>query len=125
MPEGNTVISMIFIDAHEQVSSIAKRNYVVKAATSYTYDQALNILKNRLIADSRIMSDGKKAADGSLIEFVYHTKTKINDKDMYIVRYDVTKNGSTSTEAYYGIAIDDGSLYKLTLTNGSFFASKY
>jgi hypothetical protein len=125
IPEGNNVISVIIIDSHNQASSVVKRNYVINKAKTFSYNECLEILKNRLIADSVLKSDGNTTSDGRKVTFVYQPKATVNSVEMYIVRFDVTDKSKTSTEGYYGIGIKNGTCYKVTNSNGSYSSSEY
>ena len=65
------------------------------------------------------------AADGSSVNFVYISKTKVNDIEMYIIRYDVIKNGNTSTAGLYGVDTSSGKVYTVTGSAGSYSAKEY
>ena len=125
IPEGNNVISVIIIDSHNQASSVVKRNYVINKAKTFSYNECLEILKNRLIADGVLKSDGNTTSDGRKVTFVYQPKATVNSVEMYIVRFDVTDKSKTSTEGYYGIGIKNGTCYKVTNSNGSYSSSEY
>ena len=57
IPTGNNVISVVIIDSHNQSSSVVKRNYVVNKAKTYVYNEALEILKGKLISKGVLKSD--------------------------------------------------------------------
>ncbi|MDO5382408.1 MAG: chitobiase/beta-hexosaminidase C-terminal domain-containing protein [Eubacteriales bacterium] len=125
MPVGNTVVSVIIISSHDQESSVAKRNYVVNASKTYTYDETLSLLRSKLISKSVLKADGETTTDGSKVTFVYHTKTTVNSVEMYITRMDVTKGGTTSTSGYYGVATKTGKCYKVNLSGGTYSVTEY
>lgn len=125
IPTGNNVISVVIIDSHNQSSSVVKRNYVVNKAKTFSYNECLDILKNRLIADGVLKSDGNTTKDGKTVTYVYQSKTTVDSVEMYIVRFDVTDKSNTSTVGYYGIAIKSGTCYKVTNKDGSYSASEY
>lgn len=124
MPTGNTVVSFIIINEHNQNSSVVKRNYNVEVKNKYTFDQAESQLKTTLIA-KKVLKSESVAADGSKANFVYETKATVGDKEMYIIRYDVIKNGSTSTAGLYGVDTSSGKVYTVTGTEGSYSAKEY
>lgn len=125
IPAGNNVISVIIIDSHNQSSSVVKRNYVVEKAKTFSYNECLDILKQRLISDGVLKSDGNTTSDGKTVTFVYQPKTTINSVEMYVVRLDVTDKSQTTTSGYYGIGIKSGTCYKVTHNNGSYSAGEY
>lgn len=125
IPAGNNVISVIIIDSHNQASSVVKRNYVINKAKTFSYNECLEILKNRLIADGVLKSDGNTTSDGKKVTFVYQPKATVDSVEMYIVRYDVTDKSKTTTEGYYGIGIKNGTCYKVTNSNGSYSSTEY
>ena len=125
MPEGNTVVSAIMYDTHNQASTVTKRNYVVNPAKSYSYDEALNILKNRLVSKGVLKSGGNTTSDGASASFVYNSKTTINGTEMYCIRFDIRKNGNTTTAGYYGVGVKNGQCYKVTINGNSYSAASY
>lgn len=124
MPAGNTVIAFVIINDHEQSSSVVKRNYNVEVKNTYTYSQAESQLKNVLISKKVLKSDSV-ASDGSGVNFVYISKTKVGNNEMYIIRYDVIKGGSTTTAGLYGVDTSSGKVYTVTGTEGSYSAKEY
>ncbi len=126
IPTGNNVISVVIIDSHNQSSSVVKRNYVVNKAKTYVYNEALEILKGKLISKGVLKSDGATAADGSTVTFVYQSRTTVDEVEMFVVRYDVTsKAGKTSTAGYYGVATKTGDCYTVTQNGGAYSAAAY
>lgn len=126
IPTGNNVISVVIIDSHNQSSSVVKRNYVVNKAKTYVYNEALEILKGKLISKGVLKSDGTTAADGSTVTFVYQSRTTVDGVEMFVVRYDVTsKTGKTSTAGYYGVATKTGDCYTVTQNGGAYSAAAY
>ena len=126
IPTGNNVISVVIIDSHNQSSSVVKRNYVVNKAKTYVYNEALEILKAKLISKGVLKSDGASAADGSTVTFVYQSRTTVDGVEMFVVRYDVTyKTGKTSTAGYYGVATKTGDCYTVTQNGGAYSAAAY
>jgi hypothetical protein len=125
MPEGNTVVSAIIISQHDMTSSVTRRNYVVSVSKTYTFDEAVTILKNRMITLNVLKADGATTTDGGTASFVYQSKKTINNVEMYYVRYDVKKNGVTSTAGYYGIGLKNGQSYKVTESSGNYTADGY
>lgn len=125
IPTGNNVISVIIVDAHNQTSTVVKRNYVVNKAKTFSYNECLDILKEKLITDGVLKSDGSTTKEGNEVTFVYQPKTTVDSVEMYIVRFDVTENSKTTTKGYYGIGIKDGTCYKVTKEDGSYSASEY
>ena len=126
IPTGNNVISVVIIDSHNQSSSVVKRNYVVNKAKTYVYNEALEILKEKLISKGVLKSDGTTAADGSTVTFVYQSRTTVDGVEMFVVRYDVTsKTGKTSTAGYYGVATKTGDCYTVTQNGGAYSAAAY
>lgn len=125
MPEGNTVVSAITYDTHNQASTVTKRNYVVNPAKSYSYDEALNILKNKLVSTGVLKSGGNTTSDGASASFVYNSKTTIDGTEMYCIRFDIRKNGNTTTAGYYGVGVKNGQCYKVTINGNSYSATSY
>lgn len=125
MPEGNTIVSVVIINEHDQSSRVVKRNYNVKAKQSYEYNDALKLLKNTLVARGVVKEGATTTTDGASVEYVYQTKTEVNGVEMYIVRFDKKKNSTVSTAGYYGIGVSSGKLYVVTNNNGKYTATDY
>ncbi|MFR2513225.1 MAG: hypothetical protein ACLS9K_16135 [Lachnospira eligens] len=58
-----------------------------------------------------MLKSDSKASDGSGVNFVYISKTKVGNNEMYIIRYDVIKGGSTTTAGLYGVDTSSGKIY--------------
>ena len=125
IPTGNNVISVVIIDTHNQSSTVVKRNYVVSKAKSFSYNECLDILKNRLVSDGVVKADGNTTTDGKAVTYVYQPKSTVDSVEMYIVRLDVTDNIATTTKGYYGIGIKNGACYKITNSNGTYSSTEY
>ena len=125
IPTGNNVISVVIIDTHNQSSTVVKRNYVVSKAKSFSYNECLDILKNRLVSDGVVKADGNTTTDGKAVTYVYQPKSTVDSVEMYIVRLDVTDNTATTTKGYYGIGIKNGACYKITNSNGTYSSTEY
>ena len=119
MPEGNTVVSVILINDHEQSSSVTKRNYVVAAQSTHTYESALDLLQKKLIED-KVLTSKDKTIDGLAVEFGYQTKTKVDDVEMIIIKF-----ATKSTTKYYGVGVSTGKIYKVTESGGKYSATAY
>lgn len=125
MPEGNTVVSFIIISKNGLKSSVTRKNYSVAATKTYTYDEALNALKTRLVQDKLLSNDQTKDENGNKVTFVYHTKTTIDNTEMYCIRVDEIKGTLTSVKAYYGVAVKGGQIFKVSETDGTYTAEPY
>ena len=71
MPEGNIVVSAVAVDEHDLVSSVARKNYIVNPQKSYTYTEALEILKDRMKELGMLNADEKTAPNGAEADFSY------------------------------------------------------
>lgn len=121
MPVGNTIVSAITVNEYNLSSTITRKNYIATAIKTYTYDEAITFLKARMktvgdLKTETTTSDGKKA------DFVYYTKTKINDVDMYLTYYDIA---GVRQKYYFGIGVKNGKCYKVTESGGTFTAAEY
>jgi len=119
MPEGNTIVSVVIINDHEQSSTVTKRNYVVNVKTTYSYDAALSKLQDKLIANG-VLKNKTTAADGSSVEFGYQTKTTVDSVEMIIIKYSVK-----GTSKYYGVGVSTGATYTVVEISGQYKATAY
>lgn len=125
MPTGNVVVSAITVNEYNMSSSVTRRNYVVKEEKSYTFDESVDILKNRMISLNALKSDGRLTKDGGEVTFVYQSKKTIDNNEMYLIRMDVKKNGVTSAQGYYGVGTKNGQCYKVNESGGGYIAASY
>ena len=51
---------------------------MINKAKTFSYNECLEILKNRLIADGVLKSDGNTTSDGRKVTFVYQPKATVN-----------------------------------------------
>lgn len=121
MPVGNSVVSVITINEYGLESNITRKNYICNAVKTYTFEQALTLLKTRMKTLGELKTD-TTTADGKTVNFVFNTNTKISDTDMYLVFYDIA---GTRQKYYFGIGIKNGKCYKVTESNGTYAASEY
>lgn len=124
IPEGNIVVAAIIVNHNDLESSITRRNYNIKATKTYSYDEAKDILTNRMISRNDLKS-ADVASSGNKIQMVYQNKIKVSDVEMYYIRIDESKNNSMVTTGYYGVGTKDGKCYKVTTHNGSYVAQDY
>lgn len=125
MPEGNTVVSAICVDKHELVSSVTRRNYIINTSKSYTYTEALEFLKSRMKELNVMQADGVHTPSGEEIVFTYLSKVTIDQNEMYYIQCDIKKNGSLSTNGFYGVDAKSGKCYRITGAEGAYKAVAY
>ena len=125
MPEGNIVVSAIAVDEHDLVSSVARKNYIVNPQKSYTYTEALEILKDRMKELGMLNADEQTAPNGAAAVFSYVGNVTINDTELYQIRVDLKSGTQTTTEGNYGVGIKNGKCYQITGTEGTYQASSY
>jgi tetratricopeptide (TPR) repeat protein len=126
MPGGNNVFSVIFLSKDGITSDIVKRNYNLKLSARYTFDDALEILKEKMQEKGEISADAAATASGQAIRFVYYRKQSIGDKDMYLVYFDIKKSGTFERQNYlYGVDMVTGKCYLVTNTDGTFRSDEY
>jgi len=122
IPAGNIVVKVLIISQYGLSSSISSRNYNIVASKSYTYEEALVILKTRMKAVGDLKADGITSKDGKIVGFMYNTKKLINSIDMFVVSYDLSGVRQTN---YYGIDVKSGQCYIVTESGGKFTAKEY
>ena len=125
MPEGNIVVSAIVVDEHDLVSSVARKNYIVNPQKSYTYTEALEILKDRMKELGMLNADEQTAPNGAAAVFSYVGNVTINDTELYQIRVDLKSGTQTTTEGNYGVGIKNGKCYQITETEGAYQSSSY
>lgn len=121
MPVGNSIVSVMIVNEYGLESSITRKNYVATALKSYTYVEAVELLKTRMKAVGDLKADGT-SSDGKKTEFVFYTKTKINDTEMHLVYYDIA---GVRQKYYFGVGVKTGKCYKVTENSGTFTAVEY
>ena len=122
MPIGNNIVRVIIINQYNLSSSITSKNYIIPATRTYTYEEALELLKTRMKAKGELKSDGKTSSDGKTVTFTFNTRKTINTVDMWIAFYDLAGVRQTS---YYGIAVKTGQCYNVTESGGEYKATEY
>ena len=125
MLEGNIVVSAVAVDEHDLVSSVARKNYIVNPQKSYTYTEALEILKDRMKELGMLNADEQTAPNGAAAVFSYVGNVTINDTELYEIRVDLKSGTQTTTEGNYGVGIKNGKCYQITGTEGAYQASSY
>lgn len=125
MPEGNTVVSAITISQHDLSSAVTRRNYIVNAVRTYTYVEAIDILKNRMKEFNILATDGESTPNGDKVTFTYLSKITVDGIEIYHIRCDLKKNGMASTEEFYGVGVKNGQCYKITGEEGAYKAVAY
>lgn len=121
MPTGNKIISVLTVNQYDQESSITRRNYNVVVAKTYTFNEALDLLKARMIAKGDMKADGT-SADGKKADLGYYTKKTIDNVEMFVSYYDI---GGKRQAYYFGIAVKSGQCYKVSESGGKFTATEY
>lgn len=121
MPVGNTIVSVIIINQYGLESSMTTKNYNVTAAKSYSFEEAKVLLITRMKSKGDLKSD-TITSDGKQANFVYYTKQKINDIEMYIIYYDID---NTRQKYYFGVGVKNGQCYKVTENGGKFTLTDY
>jgi len=120
LPAGNNIVKVIIINQYNLSSSITSKNYTVVASRTYTYDEALELLKARMRVKGDLKADGKTSSDGKAVTFVFNTKKIVNNIDMWIVFCDIA-----SVRQNYGVAVKSGQCYKVTENAGVYSAAEY
>ena len=92
---------------------------------SYTYTEALEILKDRMKELGMLNADEQTAPNGAAAVFSYVGNVTINDTELYQIRVDLKSGTQTTTEGNYGVGIKNGKCYQITGTEGAYQASSY
>lgn len=126
MPGGNNVFTVIFLSKDGISSTTVKRNYNLKLAAKYTFDEAISVLQQKMQKKGDLSANVNQNANGEEIQFVYYRKQSIDEKDMYLVYFDIRRGGSFERQEYmYGIDVVTGKCYYVTNSGGKFKAEEY
>lgn len=126
MPGGNNVFTVLFLSKDGISSTTVKRNYNLKLSARYTFDEALTVMQQKMQQKGELSADANINAAGEEVRFVYYRKQSIDEKDMYLVNYDIRRDGIFVRQDYmYGIDIVTGKCYRVTNTNGVYKAEEY
>lgn len=125
MPEGNNIFTVIYYNRDGITSSIAKRNYNLKTEAKYTFEDAVYLLKARMIEAGDLASNGK-TNNGSDVKFTYYAKRTIDGITMYLISYDIKINGSYVRQDFmYGFDVKDGYFYTVIQEGNSYIVTEY
>lgn len=114
MPEGNTVFSVVIIDKYEQMSNVTRMNYTLAVKSKYGFDDAVSVLKGRL-KEIGVMSSDRKDSDGNAMSLVYYSKKTIDNREIYLISVDITKDGQTERKEYwYGVDANNCETFTVT-----------
>ncbi len=124
--ESSAVVSALIISEHDVSSPITRQSFVIKTAKEYSFNEAVNLLRQRMQALNIINSEGIITADNSAsVSFVYQSRQTISGIDMYYIRCDLRRGQTTSVDGYYGVGVRDGQCYKVTGNSGNLSAVQY
>lgn len=114
MIPGNNVLSVIIYSKYDQASSVSTYIYNLTLASKYEYAQCLDKLIEKLTATG-VLKTGTTLAGGEECRFVYYSVVKIEDKYIYVVYFDIVRDGNYERQEYqYGIDSNTGDTYKVT-----------
>lgn len=126
MPAGNNVFTVVFLSKDGISSSNVKRNYNLKLLARYTFDEALTVLQQKMQKKGELSADVNRNAAGEEVRFVYYRKQSIDDKEMYLVNYDIRRDGSFARQDYlFGVDNVTGKCYIVTNADGVYKAEEY
>ena len=72
-----------------------------------------------------MQADGVHTPSGEEIVFTYLSKVTIDQNEMYYIQCDIKKNGSLSTNGFYGVDAKSGKCYRITGAEGAYKAVAY
>lgn len=126
MPNGNNVFSVVFISKDGISTNVVKRNYNLKLSAKFSFDEALTMLKEKMIEKGDLAESGDATVVGESVRFVYYKKQSVDDREMYLVYYDVKiGSGYVRQDYLYGIDVVTGKYYKITDADGTLKADEY
>ncbi len=125
LEKGSFIVSLVIISATGDTSKITRYTYIVNEVKIYTYEECVDILKERMKGLNILSEDGKTTTGGDKVSFLYESKQTIDEAEMYIIEYIVKPSSGTGTKGYYGVSTKGGSCYKITISDGKYSAVKY
>lgn len=126
MPNGNNVFSVVFISKDGISTNVVKRNYNLKLSAKFSFDEALTMLKEKMVEKGDLAASGDATVVGESVRFVYYKKQSIDNKEMYLVYYDIKiGSGYVRQDYLYGIDVVTGKYYKITDADGILKADEY
>jgi len=103
MPLGNTVLKVIIYNSADVPSNIAQRVYRLVPYRAYSYDAALDKLKNVLVIKNILENVNGLFNDGSEMEFSYMQTEVIDSKEYYLI-----KTIHNATTQIYAVSCSEG-----------------
>ena len=89
-------------------------NYTLAVKSKYGFDDAVNVLKGRL-KELGVMSSDRKDSDGNAMSLVYYSKKTIDNREIYLISVDITKDGQTERKEYwYGVDANNCETFTVT-----------
>ncbi len=118
LPMGNHVFSMVFIDQNGVSSQVSRKVYDFIFSAPVTNTEALDIVKDGLVASGELLNSSGEAADPALgtAEFFCNEIITINGKQFYRVNKLYTNGGFGS----YAVEINTGAVFTLLDDNGNY-----
>ncbi len=119
MPMGNHIFSIIFINQNGVASEVAKKVYDFIFSAPVTKSEAINIVRDGLIASGELLNDSGEAADpdSGTAEFRCEDILTINDTQYYRVDKIYSGNGAFGS---YGVEVNTGAVFTLLDDNGKY-----
>lgn len=106
MPVGNTIVSAVIYNSADVASEVAQAVYNLVPYRAYSYNAALDQLKNQLLAAGIIENVEGEFSDDTKMEFSYVETKVIERKEYYII---ITRHKSTQV---YAVSCSDGTVYR-------------
>lgn len=115
LPAGTTLITALVVDSHG-LTSIGTHTYTVTYLPSYTEEDAIAVIWERLIEKGIVDEEHKEVSDGLLCELKIKKKNEvINGRNLYVFYF--SANG-INYDFYYGVDVDNEMVYRLE-SNGT------
>lgn len=126
MPGGNNIFSVVFISSDNVSSAVVKRNYNLKVAEKYSFEDSVEAIKYVLIKKNEISADGNQTVEGEEIKFVYYAKREVDGNEMYLMYYDIKQDEGFVRQNYlFGVDVQKGTTYKVVDVNGVLTSEEY
>ena len=121
MPRGKNVFSVILVDESGMSSDVTENIYKYNVDRNYSYDEALALLKEKLIDDDTILDDSGAMIDGALMEFSYKEISIIDNNEYYLTEATYKSRAGKVIDTYiYGIDTVTGNIVSVSAVDGTY-----
>lgn len=125
MPRGKNVFSVILVDESGMSSAVTECIYHYEVDREYSYDEALDILKETLIDEGTIEDESGAMSNDSLMEFSYKEISIIENAEYYLIEGIYKSDTGKVIDTYlYGIDTVTGDFVIITIKDDEYRIKK-